>query len=101
VRPVTVQDLFVGAPIAEAVNLVISNLAIAPNTTLGVVQAAIAASITSMLAEVAIPGQTIFNEWVSAAIRYTQGVVSFDLTFADTPMPDNGHLAVLGTITYS
>jgi uncharacterized phage protein gp47/JayE len=101
VRPVTVQDLYVVAPIAEPIDLAISNLAIAANTTLGVVKAAISASITAMLAEVAIPGQTIFNEWVSAAIRYTQGVVSFDLAFADMPMPDNGHLATLGTITYS
>jgi uncharacterized phage protein gp47/JayE len=99
VRPVTVQDLYVAAPIARAINLAISNLVIAPNATMATVKAAIAVSITSMLAEVAIPGQTIFNEWVSAAIRYTQGVVSFDLTFSDATMPDNGHLAVLGMIT--
>jgi hypothetical protein len=101
VRPVTVQDLFVVAPVAEPINLSVSNLVIAANATLGTVQAAIAASVTAMLAEVAIPGQTIFNEWVSAAIRYTQGVVSFDLNFADAVMPDNGHLATLGTITYA
>lgn len=100
VRPVTVQDLYVVAPVAQAINFTISNLVIAPNATLSTVKAAIAASATSMLAEVAIPGQTIFNEWISAAIRYSQGVVSFDLTFADAVMPDNGHLAVLGTITY-
>ena len=97
----TVQDLYVVAPIAELINLTISNLVIAANATLATVQAAISASLTSMLADVAIPGQTIFNEWVSAAIRYSQGVVSFDLTFADAVMPDNGHLATLGTITYS
>jgi uncharacterized phage protein gp47/JayE len=100
-RPVTVLDHFEAAPIPEPINFTVSNLVIAANATLGTVQAAIAASVTSMLSAVAIPGQTIFNEWVSAAIRYTQGVVSFDLTFADTPMPDNGHLATLGTITYS
>jgi uncharacterized phage protein gp47/JayE len=101
VRPVTVQDLYVEAPIAEPITPTISNLVIAPNATLATVKAAIAASVTGMLAASAIPGQTIFNEWVSAAIRYTQGVVSFDLTFADALMPDNGHLATLGTITYA
>jgi uncharacterized phage protein gp47/JayE len=100
VRPVTVIDLFVEAPIADAINLTINNLVIAANASLGTVQAAIAVSITNMLLEVAIPGQTIFAEWVSAAIRYTQGVVSFDLVFSDAVMPDNGHLATLGTITY-
>ena len=100
VRPVTVQDLYVVAPVAEPINLTINNLVIAANTTLAIVQPAIAAQITSMLAAAAIPGQTIFAEWVSAAIRYTQGVVSFDLVFSDAVMPDNGHLATLGTITY-
>lgn len=101
VRPVTVQDLFVVAPVANPINLTIANLVIAPSATLATVKAAIATSITAMLAESAIPGQTIFAEWVSAAIRYTQGVASFDLTFSDAVMPDNGHLATLGTITYA
>jgi uncharacterized phage protein gp47/JayE len=100
VRPVTVQDLFVTAPIAEPINFTISDLVIAPNMTLSAVKANIAASVTSMLAESAIPGQTIFNEWVSAAIRFAQGVVSFDLTFSDALMPSNAYLATLGTITY-
>jgi uncharacterized phage protein gp47/JayE len=101
VRPVTVQDLYVVAPVAEPINFTVASLVVKPNTTLAVVKAAIAVSVTAMLAASAIPGQTIFAEWVSAAIRYTQGVVSFDLTFADAVMPDNGHLATLGTITYT
>ena len=27
----------------------------------------------------------------------TRGVISFDLAMADHPMPDNGHIAVMGT----
>jgi len=38
---------------------------------------------------------------VSDAILQTPGVISFDLTMADHPMPDNGHIAVMGTATYA
>src|ERR1700733_10637379 len=65
VRPVTVVDLYVEAPIANPFNLTINNLVLAPGAQLATVQAAIAASISGMLFEVAIPGQTIFAEWVS------------------------------------
>ncbi|HLH94996.1 MAG TPA: baseplate J/gp47 family protein [Xanthobacteraceae bacterium] len=101
VRPVTVQDLFVVAPVANPMNFTVANLAVAANTTLTAVKAAIATSVSAMLFEVAIPGQTIFSEWVSAAIRYTQGVASFDLTMSDFVQPDNGHMATLGVITWA
>ena len=42
---------------------------------------------------VARPAQTIYAVWVSDAILQTPGVISFDLTMADHPMPDNGHMA--------
>ena len=47
---------------------------------------------------VLLPGTTILASWVAEAInRVTQ---DFDLTMVDHPMPHNGALAVLGTITY-
>jgi hypothetical protein len=45
-----------------------------------------------------MPGTTILASWVSEAInRVTQ---DFNLDMEDHPMPHNGALAVLGTITY-
>jgi hypothetical protein len=29
------------------------------------------------------------------------GVISFDLTMADHPMPDNGHMAVMGAAAFA
>jgi len=33
------------------------------------------------------------------AILQTPGVISFDLAMADHPVPDNGHMAVMGAAT--
>ena len=49
---------------------------------------------------VAQPAQTIFAVWVSDAVLNVAGVTSFDLIMTDQIMPNNGSLAVLGTITY-
>lgn len=105
-RPVAIKDFFVAAPIPQPINFTVSGL----NNNNATVQAAIAASVTKMLAQQAMPasaingvGQpatTIFAAWVSAAIMAAAGVISFDLTMGDQLPASNGSLAVLGTITY-
>jgi uncharacterized phage protein gp47/JayE len=97
-RPVTVKDCFVLAPIKEFVDVSIAHLV--PNTV--AVAAAIEVSIRDMLRQLAAPGQTIYEAWISAAILNAPGVVSFDLVAPTTDyvMPDLGHMAVLGTILY-
>ncbi len=97
VRPVTVEDLFVVAPIAEPINFTIRNL----STDNSAVRAAITASIADMLQRRAAPGQTIWHSWVSEAISAATGEDHHDLTFADHAMPTLGHIAVPGVITYA
>lgn len=108
VRPVTVLDMFVEAPIPEPINFTVLDLD--PDDDPSGIQASIATSVAAMLQQqaapayakdgVAQPAQTIFAVWVSDAIYNTAGVVSFDLQMADHPMPSNGSMAVLGTILF-
>ena len=96
-RPVTVKDCYVLAPIKQFIDVSIANLV--PSTM--AVAGAIEASIREMLHEMAAPGQTIYAAWVSYAIMNAPGVTSFHLlTTDDYPMPSVGHMAVLGTILY-
>ena len=106
VRPVTVKDFFVEAPIATPINFTVSNLDPDDQD----VWADIIISVQQMLAEkarpayslngVLQPAQTIFAAWVSDAILNAPNVVSFDLTMADAVMPNNGCLATLGSIVH-
>lgn len=105
-RPVTVKDFFLVAPIPEPIDFKISNLSSDSAAT----REAIAVSVTKMLVAKARPAyalngvkqaaQTIYAAWVNDAILSAPGVDHFDLTMADHPMPNNGCMAVLGTITY-
>ena len=96
-RPVTVKDCYVLAPIKQFIDVSIANLV--PSTTAAA--GAIEVSIQEMLHEMASPGQTIYAAWVSYAIMNAPGVTSFHLlTTDDYVMPSLGHMAVLGTILY-
>ena len=98
VRPVTVKDVWVVAPLRQPIDFDIANLI--PDTT--AIRAGIQASIEAMLYNYATPGQTIYAAWKSAAIMNAPGVQSFDLiNTADDVMPDPGHMGVLGDIFYS
>lgn len=109
VRPVTVEDMFVVAPIPTPVSFTVADLD--PDDDPQGIQAAIADSVSAMLQQqaapayaldgIAQPPQTIFAAWVSDAIYNTAGVVSFDLQMDDAVMPNNGCLAVLGDITFA
>jgi uncharacterized phage protein gp47/JayE len=98
VRPVTVKDMYVVAPIKQYIDITILN--VMPATA--EVRAEIEQSVRQMLFAKAAPGQTIYAAWVSYGIMSAPNVQSFDLlTNTDYVMPDNGHMAVLGTILYS
>jgi uncharacterized phage protein gp47/JayE len=97
VRPVTVKDCYVVAPIKQFINITIQNLV--PNTTEA--QGEIEQSIQNMLMVQAAPGQTIYAAWISNAIMNSPSVISFTLvTNADIQMASAGNMAVLGTILY-
>jgi uncharacterized phage protein gp47/JayE len=103
-RPVAIKDFFVFAPIPQPISFTVNDLEGTGDT------GAIAANVTAMLFNKAAPAhaingvgqpaQMIFAVWVSDAILNTVGVESFDLVMSDTVMPNNGYMAVLGTITY-
>jgi uncharacterized phage protein gp47/JayE len=96
-RPVTVKDCFVAAPIKQFIDITIADLN--PNTP--ECQAEIQSQLESMLFRMAAPGQTIYSAWVSAAIMQAPSVISFDLvTNSDYVMANIGSMAVLGTILY-
>jgi uncharacterized phage protein gp47/JayE len=106
VRPVAVKDFFVVAPIPEPINFSIANLV--PNDSAS--KGAIEASVKEMLREKAAPAHavdgvlqpavTIWAAWVAEAGMQGAGVESFTLIMNDHPMPHNGALAVIGTVTY-
>jgi uncharacterized phage protein gp47/JayE len=96
-RPVTVKDCYVVAPIKQFIDITIAHLV--PNTA--EVAAEIEKSIRDMLFQMAAPGQTIYAAWVSYAIMSAPHVQSFNLvTNDDYVMPSLGHMAVLQTILY-
>ena len=96
-RPVTVKDCYVVAPIKQFIDVTIQNLM--PDTVEA--EAAVEASIRQMLFEQAAPGQTIYAAWISYAIMNAPGVQSFNLiTTGDYVMPSLGHMAVMGTLMF-
>ncbi len=105
-RPVAVKDFFVVAPIPEPINFTLSNL----NADDGSTIAAIGKNVQAMLRDRASPAfsqngimqdaAVIYSAWVSESVLSTIGVEHFDLTMTDHAMPSNGHIAVLGSISY-
>lgn len=97
VRPVTVKDCYIVAPIKEFIDVTIQNLV--PDTP--EIEGAIEASIRQMLFETAAPGQTIYEAWISYAVMNAPGVQSFNLVNGqDWVMPSLGHMAVMGTLLF-
>jgi len=104
VRPVTVKDLFVEAPIPEPINFAVNLF----NNDNASNRAALESSVARMLHVRAAPASvsnglyvratTIYVAWVSDAI--SEVVTDFDLVMTDHLMPNGGSLAVLGTVTY-
>ena len=103
-RPVTAIDVFVVAPIPEPVSFTLSHL----NTKDAGSMANIAKSVSQMLFDnaapasaangISLPAQTIYREWVSAAVNASVGIDYFDLTMVDHVMPYPGSIGTLGSI---
>lgn len=104
VRPVTVLDSFVVAPIPEPVSFTLNNLESNDASTVANIEASVSAMLAKKAAPafslngVQQPAQTIFAAWVSDAVLNSIGVTSFDLVMTDHLMPTNGSLATLGDI---
>lgn len=96
-RPVTVKNFYVVAPVAFPIDFTVTDLD--PDTE--ATRAAIAVEVEAMLKAKAAPGQTIFRAWIDEAVSRALGEFSHELTFASTAMPSPGHMAVLGTISYA
>lgn len=97
VRPVAVKDLFVEAPIPFGIDFTITDLANDSTAT----QAAINASVKQMLKERAVPGRPVWKSWITEAVSQAIGEDHHENDFVTTAMPSNGHLAVIGTITFA
>lgn len=102
-RPVAVRDFFVESPVPEPIDF---NLSLV-NDSLAM-RDQVAGSVIAMLYEKAKPahqiggelvgGTTILASWIAEAINRVTD--DFTLVMDDHPMPHNGALAVLGTISY-
>jgi uncharacterized phage protein gp47/JayE len=129
-RPVSVLDFFCEAPIAQAVNVAISNLVTTSSRGAAVTAGTISPtgtvtgsdidpataqnivdSIAAMLFAQGAPAyalngvgqaaQTIAAVWISDAILNASGVIAFDFAMSDEVMANNGCIAVMGTVTLS
>jgi uncharacterized phage protein gp47/JayE len=97
-RPVTVKDCYVEAPIKQFMTITIANLV--PDTV--DTRAEIELSVQNMLKIKAAPAQTIYASWVNYAIMNAPSVISFKLVSdTDYVMFSLGHMAVLNTILYN
>jgi uncharacterized phage protein gp47/JayE len=103
-RPVTAIDVFAVAPIPEPVSFTLSNM----NTKDSGVMANVTKSVTKKLFDLAapasssngvpLPAQTIYREWISAAVNDSVGIDYFDLTMVDHVMPYPGSIGTMGSI---
>ena len=112
VRPVAVKDFWVMSPVAEPIsfNLTLTN----DSMTL---RNQVEASVAAMIDEKASPAHTVDGQlvgpttvmasWIAEAINRVTNDFDLDTTHVsggetliDYPMPHNGSLATLGTITY-
>jgi uncharacterized phage protein gp47/JayE len=116
-RPVTVIDLYVEAPIPQAVNVAASNLVTTLSQGATVTSETIDAgtnqniinSVSAMLFQqgspawvlngVPQPAQNIAAVWISDAILSATNVVQFDFDMSDQVMANPGCIAVMGTLT--
>lgn len=95
-RPVSLHDTYVVAPIAQPISFKVRGLARASAST----QAAIEASVAAMFRQRAIPGGTLYRSWIDEAVSRAAGEDYHELDFVTTAAASAGHIPVLGTISY-
>lgn len=95
-RPVTVKDCFVVAPILYFYDITILNLTTDDPT----VRASIEQSIKDLEFNRSQPGQTWYRSWVDEAISQVVGERSHELVFETIEMPAQGYMPTLGSIYY-
>jgi uncharacterized phage protein gp47/JayE len=95
-RPVTVYDCFVMAPILFFYDITIRNL----TTDDASVRGRIEQSIKDLEFRRAKPGQTWYRSWVDEAISQAVGEETHELDYETTVMPDPGYMPCLGTVLY-
>lgn len=96
VRPVTVKDLFVEAPIPYPINVRIPYL----NVDVMPTHAAIEASLLNQFYALQMPGQTWYRAWTDQGVMAAAGVIAYDLVGSDQVMPSAGYMPVLGDLTF-
>jgi uncharacterized phage protein gp47/JayE len=96
VRPVSVKDLFVSAPLPYPINLRIAYL----DADTASVRGAITASLQNEFLIRSQPGLTWYRAWSDEGIMAAAGVNAYDLVADDVAMPSPGYMPVLGDLTY-
>lgn len=97
VRPVTVAQAFVVAPIAQPLDLTITDI-IGDTPE---VRANVRIELLAMLRARARPGGMIYASWIREAISAATGEDHHDTAIANVAPLSAGHLVTLGTITYA
>ena len=96
-RPVTVMDCYVVAPILFFYDITIRNLTTDDES----VRARVEASIKDLEFRRSKPGQTWYRSWVDEAISQAVGEETHELDYETTEMPAPGYMPALGTILYA
>lgn len=97
VRPVTVKDMFVVAPIPYYYDIVVKQLT--PDTSS--VRANIETSIKDMESMKVSPGVTMFRAWIDEAISTATGEISHELEFESVAMSSPGYIPMIRDIIYA
>lgn len=107
VRPVTVSEFYVVAPVARPITFTITGLD--PDTQS--MRAAIISAVEAMLKERArpattvngsvVPAQTIYAAWIAEAVMSVTGINHCTIDSADHVMANGGEIATLGGIYFA
>lgn len=95
-RPVSVKDFHVLAPIPYRMNVMIHRLS--PNTPS--VRAAVEASIAKMFIRRATPGGPIYRGWIGEAVSNSAGEDTHELVFQTMQMQNPGQLPIFDGVIW-
>jgi uncharacterized phage protein gp47/JayE len=96
VRPVTVKDMFVEAPVPTPIPVRITYL----DADNQLVHNAIVDSLLQEFLGRQRPGQTWYRAWTDEGIMKAVGVNAYDLVGSDVAMVGAGYMPILGDVTY-